>query len=254
MAAPVSVLRYPGGKTRAAPHILPYFPPGLSDLCSPFLGGASLELTLAASGVRVYGSDAFPPLIDFWSHALRDPVELAGEARMWRPLTRTGFYALQAALMDMPTGIARGAAFYALNRASFSGTVLSGGMSPGHPRFDEGALERLAALSCPLLSAELLDYRDALARHPGRFLYLDPPYDNGGRLYGDRGGLHAGFDHEALAEALRERRGWILSYSDSPEIRRLYSGRGFRVKYPKWGYGMSGNRRASAPEILIICE
>jgi len=35
-----SLLRYPGGKTRAVDIITQYFPKGIKVVCSPFLGGA----------------------------------------------------------------------------------------------------------------------------------------------------------------------------------------------------------------------
>ena len=61
-----SLLRYPGGKTRAVKHILPYFPAETRLVLSPFLGGASVELALCDKGIKVYGYDAFQHLITFW--------------------------------------------------------------------------------------------------------------------------------------------------------------------------------------------
>ncbi len=61
-----SPLRYPGGKTRAVKHILPLFPEDMEELCSPFVGGASIELALANKGVNVYAYDIFDPLVCFW--------------------------------------------------------------------------------------------------------------------------------------------------------------------------------------------
>ena len=75
-----SPLRSPGGKTRAVKHILPHFPEDMKELCSPFLGGGSIELALASKGVQVYGYDAFEPLIWFWRTLLERPDALAAEA------------------------------------------------------------------------------------------------------------------------------------------------------------------------------
>ena len=71
-----SILRYPGGKSRAVKVIKKYIPKGINELCSPFLGGASLEISCAADGIKVYGSDAFVPLVDFWIEVLKNPLLL----------------------------------------------------------------------------------------------------------------------------------------------------------------------------------
>lgn len=52
-----SLLRYPGGKTRAVDFITKFFPQRLDRLLSPFFGGGSIELAVAASGTKVYGYD-----------------------------------------------------------------------------------------------------------------------------------------------------------------------------------------------------
>ena len=64
-----SPLRYPGGKSRAVKTIREYIPTETKKLCAPFLGGASVELACAADGIKVYGADAFEPVVNFWKHA-----------------------------------------------------------------------------------------------------------------------------------------------------------------------------------------
>ena len=60
-----SPLRYPGGKTRAASNILQYIPKNTKTICSPFLGGGSLELMCANNGMMVKAYDGFEPLVVF---------------------------------------------------------------------------------------------------------------------------------------------------------------------------------------------
>ena len=50
-----SLLRYPGGKTRGVDFITQFFPQRLDKLLSPFFGGGSIELAVAAKGTKVYG-------------------------------------------------------------------------------------------------------------------------------------------------------------------------------------------------------
>ncbi|MCY4353116.1 MAG: DNA adenine methylase, partial [Gemmatimonadetes bacterium] len=80
------------------------------------------------------------------------------------------------------------------------------------------------------------------------FLYLDPPYYLPQRLYGE-GDDHIGFDHEGLAELLRKRERWILSYNDCPYIRDLY--KEYHISKPKWIYGMCNGDKKSR-EILVL--
>ncbi|MYD24492.1 MAG: DNA adenine methylase [Gemmatimonadetes bacterium] len=243
-----SPLRYPGGKSRAVSQIIHLLPQGLETLASPFVGGASIELAAASRGIRVYCYDAFAPLVDFWQAVLKDASHLALMAAEYHPLKRTEFYALQKRYSDIEGQFERAAAFYALNRASYSGTTLSGGMSPGHPRFTPSALSKLRSFSIDGFSVELADFQESIPAHADDFLYLDPPYANGESLYGERGDLHADFDHAALAHLLRGRDGWVLSYNDCEKVRDLYEGYTFVT--PEWAYGIAN--KADSNEAIIL--
>lgn len=243
-----SPLRYPGGKTRAVNEIRQYLPADLERLCSPFLGGASVELACAAAGMRVYGADAFAPVINFWRQAKEDAVALAARVETYYPLSRARFYQLQKTYAEIADPQEQAVIFFVLNRSSFSGTTLSGGMSPGHTRFTPSAIDRLCKFRAANLFVRCRDYRQTLREHENTFLYLDPPYATGGRLYGRRGDMHGDFNHEELAAALRKRDGWILSYNDSREIRDLYQG--YEQVRPQWTYGMSHNKQSR--ELLIL--
>ncbi len=243
-----SPLRYPGGKSIAAREIYDLLPIGIDRLCSPFVGGGSLELICAQRGINVKAYDVFEPLVNFWRVLLGDASGLARMARKYHPLSRTQFYALQRRYASLKDQRHSAAAFYALNRSSFSGTTLSGGMSPGHPRFTEHGLEWLGKLKIDRLSVECADFKDSIPKHKGDFLYLDPPYANGGKLYGDRGDCHAHFDHVGLAKILRKRDGWLLSYNDCDTVRDLYDG--FTFADIEWAYGMNNSKESN--EVLIL--
>lgn len=246
---PRSPLRYPGGKNRAIKFIYSYIPQNETKLCSPFLGGASIELA-CTTRMQVYGSDIFEPLIAFWRVLLVDSDRLAKRVESYRPLTRTKFYDLQKRYVHLTDGVERAAAFFVLNRSSFSGTTLSGGMSPGHPRFNLAAIERLRTFKAKNLTVECADFQDVIPKHEDDFLYLDPPYMNGQALYGVNGDTHKGFDHNALAELLKKRGRWIMSYNDCNEIRELY--RDYRIVSIEWIYGMSKNKQSS--EVLVLSK
>lgn len=246
---PRSPLRYPGGKNRAIKSIYNYIPDTVTKLCSPFLGGASIELA-CSTRMEVFGSDVFEPLVDFWQELLENPDELVKRVQSYYPLSKTTFYNLQKRYMTLTDKRERAAAFFVLNRSSFSGSTLSGGMSPDHPRFNPSAINRLATFHADNFHVECLDFRDAISRHSDAFLYLDPPYLNRQALYGVNGDTHKGFDHKALAEILHERGNWIMSYNESDEIRRLYHG--YPIFLVEWTYGMSKNKQSS--EVLVFSK
>jgi len=244
---PKSPLRYPGGKNRAIKSIISLIPDNEKKLCSPFLGGASIELACSTRMV-VNGSDILEPLIDFWKSLLENKKELIERVKSYFPLEKDEFYKLQKRFVQIKNPIERGAAFFVLNRSSFSGTTLSGGMSPGHPRFTISSIERLKHFKADNFFVENLDYKDAIEKNNDAFLYLDPPYLNGQALYGVKGNTHKDFDHGELASILQTRGRWIMSYNDCEEIREIY--KEYTIISIGWVYGMSKNKNSS--EILIL--
>ncbi|MBT9148280.1 MAG: Modification methylase DpnIIA [Syntrophomonadaceae bacterium] len=246
---PRSPLRYPGGKNRAIKAIYAYIPPNETKLCSPFLGGASIELACTPK-MQVYGYDVFSPLVDFWQALMDDPNLLADRVEHYYPLSRSNFYNLQKRYVNLENKIERAAAFYVLNRSSFSGTTLSGGMSPGHPRFTESSIERLRSFRADNFNVECADFCEVVPKHKDAFLYLDPPYINGQALYGVKGDTHKSFNHQALADILHKRDRWIMSYNDRNEIRELYKDN--PILSVEWIYGMSKNKQSS--EILVLSK
>ena len=248
VASTKSPLRYPGGKSRAVKKIINLLPPHLDRLCSPFIGGGSIELALAARGVTVHGYDAFAPLVNFWRVLLTDAPNLARRVREYYPMEKTTFYELQKRHTEIKDINESAAAFFALNRCSFSGTTLSGGMSPGHPRFTETGIANLATFMAHNFEVNIADFTQSIPRHRQDFLYLDPPYCIASNLYGARGDHHKNFDHEALARLLYQRGDWLLSYNDCDAVRDLY--RQYKIVSPEWTYGMNASKKSN--EVLIF--
>ncbi len=245
---PKSPLRYPGGKARAVHQILRFIPASESTLVSPFLGGGSIEIAAASLGLTVIGYDAFQPLVDFWVELLKDPETLVNRVERYFPLSRDQFYELQKRSFSDP--LENAAVFYVLNRASFGGITLSGGMSPGHPRFTKSSIDYLRHFRAPHLNVSYGDFHQTIPQHADDFLYLDPPYLIANTLYGKNGNTHRDFDHPGLCALLRKRGKWILSYNDCPELREMYQG--YRILIPQWKYGMSTDK--ASRELLIISD
>ena len=247
-----SLLRYPGGKSRAISQIRRLLPPDVQRVCSPFIGGGSFELDCISRGIEVVGYDRLTPLVSFWQELISDASALATKARKMYPMSSKQFSELQKKCLTTKSRIEQAAIFYVLNRASFSGTTLVGGMSPGHPRFTLTSIERLREFKITGLSVECADFTESIERHGDDFLYLDPPYLINSTIYGARGDSNENFDHAALAQLLKARKsgGWILSYNDTPLIRQLYPENHYMPA--SWAYGMNTTKKSN--EILIISD
>ena len=243
-----SPLRYAGGKSRGKSAISQCIPEGTKTIASPFFGGGSLEIACAQNGIRIRGYDLFGPLVEFWQCIIRDPSKLAELVKQYHPLKKTKFYELQKKQGLLDSKYERAAVYFVLNRASFSGTTFSGGMSPKHPRFTKSVIDRLANFKIKNITVEKKDFSESIQKERNVLLYLDPPYLLEQRLYGNKGNMHKEFNHERLAQMLHKRNKWILSYNNSDKILKLYHG--YKIIYPNWKYGMSNDKNSR--EVLIL--
>ena len=217
---------------------LPHFPEDVKEVCSPFLGGGSIELALAEQGVRVYGYDIFQPLIWFWRTLTGNPEALADEADSLRkphPDYENGRGLLKEDFINIREDLRN------QQHTIHFKTQPSSMLSIAHPfqvrhLVEAGQKKHLTqGLPTPLLrelgSSKNQNYmlpRLILSNQSQytqmHFLYLDPPYLLGKdkeNLYGASGDTHKGFDHLGLSNLLKERDDWILSYNNCPEILKL---------------------------------
>ena len=247
-----SPLRYPGGKSRAVKEITKYFPKA-EEYIFTFTGGASIELfTFQNLSKNIKCYDVFQPLINFWNNLSTHNDEMVEHIQRHYPLPRDAFYSLQKNTKTTADPIQQGAEFYVLNRCSFSGSTLSGGISPNHPRFTEKGIESLRKYKGLGFAVENKSFEESISKTSSEsFIYLDPPYKiKGDNLYGDKGSTHKFFNHLLLRDVLQDKKNWIMSYNDSDEIRNLYSD--YKIISLEWAYGMTKNRKSK--EILIFGE
>ncbi|MFM7457179.1 MAG: DNA adenine methylase [bacterium] len=86
-------------------------------------------------------------------------------------------------------------------------------------------------------------------------IYLDPPYYSAShsRLYGKKGNLHSGFDHQRFSEEMKNcKMKWFISYDNSKFVRELFS---FAKQHPwQLQYGMNNPNKDSCSmgEELIV--
>ena len=114
-----SPLRWMGGKTRAISLIAPFIPSDIKRIVSPFLGGASLEVALACSGIRVAGYDIDQNLVTFWQQILKNPDPIAEMAAAALPATKTKFLRYKSVLRDgAKDPLELASAFFVVNRTA----------------------------------------------------------------------------------------------------------------------------------------
>lgn len=253
---PTSVLRYPGGKTRAIKTLSPFIPSDTRTLVSPFFGGGSFELSLLDSipNLRVKANDGFEPLINFYKQLQNNKEALIVRLYDLLPFTKEMFISAREQLLLTKDDLERAAYYFAINRSSFSGATCSGGYSKeaAEKRFTESSIERCKNLDLSRITFTNLPFHEFLNQNPqtaNQFIYADPPYylEKGSKLYGTNGDMHEGFDHDKLKTLLKDRSQWLLSYNDCPKVREMYSFATFSDA--KWSYGMNKTKESS--EIII---
>jgi DNA adenine methylase len=254
-----SPLRYPGGKTRALAILERYLKhyPGRTQLLSPFLGGGSFELAQAAKGMRVFANDLFVPLYSFWQVLKLDPRGLHAAVQRKLPMTKEAFLEFRTSELNYRDPQEVAAAYFLVNRSSFSGATFCGGFSAeaAEKRCNPSAVDRLLDVDLRNVTLSNQDAIEFLRAHPetqDTVIYADPPYFISSYVYGKDGDLHQAFDHAGFARALLGRTDWILSYNDCPYIRELYAG--CRIYSESWSYGMNNNSKASSELIILPPE
>ncbi len=230
-----SPLRYPGGKSRAIERMKHLLPQEFDEYREPFVGGGSFFIYLKQKNpqLKIWVNDLNPELYYFWVHAQLDSEKLAQEAMRFKRERVDGqglFNELLAVDVKSLSGFERAVRFFVLNRITFSGVVEAGGFSQQAfvARFTESSIERVAGIGRLLEGVRItsLDYRDVLSAGGGEvFTFLDPPYFKAtkSRLYGRNGILHTEFNHDEFAREMKKcRHSWLITYDDSPEIRRNF--------------------------------
>lgn len=250
-----NVLRYPGGKSKAAEKIIANIPTNIKEFREPMVGGGSVSLVVKQlfPNVKIKINDLNYDLICFWKTLRDNPNELIREVREIKKTYKDG-RKLYNELVAKNNGneFERAVRFFVLNRITFSGTVDSGGYSQQafEKRFTDSAIEKLKYASEIIKDFEITygDYEKLLFEDgEDVFIFLDPPYysTTKSKLYGKNGDLHLSFDHKRFAANMKKcQHLWLITYDDCTEIRRLF---GFAYIYPwELQYGMNNYRQGNA--------
>ena len=214
-------LRYPGGKSRACKKIDPYIPDlrNYDEFREPFLGGGSVSLyvTKKYPGVKIWVNDLYEPLVNFWKNVQEDGrgmrlklTEL--KSKYSDPTAAKGLFLSSKDYLsgDGDDDFWRAVSFYVVNKCSFSGLTESSSFSKQASigNFSMRGIDKLEGYSELIKNWEItnLSYEKLLDEQSERsaFVYLDPPYDIKDNIYGKKGNMHKGFDHDLFAQTCNE--------------------------------------------------
>jgi len=255
------LLRYPGGKSRGqwSNHIV-------DTIKSKYRGGVYGELFFGGGGITfkllkqkvvsaILINELDITLARLWNAVIKNPHRLNDQIREIKPSVDL-FLRSKDRVKRM---VGSGMDALIVNRMSHGGRGVKAGPQGGADqkgkykidcRWNVNTLcKRVLTCSQLLNSVEIIggkchaeDYEEDTGHIA--LAYLDPPYwQVGEELY-----LHS-FDeeqHRRLRSFLRNRRNWILSYNNVPEIRKLYAG------YPMKVGSIAGNGGTKKGSELLI--
>jgi len=207
-------LRYPGGKSRACVKMGPYFPDlrDYEEFREPFLGGGSVAIYITKKypNIDIWVNDLYEPLVNFWQQLqmfgidLKDKLVDLKTTNNTPELAKDLFLKAKEQVNDTSlSNVDRAVAFYIVNKCSFSGLTESSSFSAqaSNANFSLRGIEKLPEYSKLIEHWRITNYSyDYLLGSEGNaFVYLDPPYDIKDNLYGRKGSMHKGFDHDKFA-------------------------------------------------------
>ena len=209
-------LRYPGGKSRACTKMDPYFPDlrEYKEFREPFLGGGSvaIHITKKYPHLDIWVNDLYEPLVNFWQQLQMFGLEMKTKLQELKSRypdpssAKELFLESKEYLNDESNNDAlwRAVSFYIINKCSFSGLTESSSFSKqaSDSNFSMRGIEKLPGYSQLISNWKITNYSyDYLMDNEwDTFVYLDPPYDIKDNLYGKKGSMHKGFDHDRFAK------------------------------------------------------
>ena len=267
-------LRYPGGKSRAVVKILQFLPNlnEYKEYREPFIGGGSvaLEVTKRYPHIQVWVNDLYEPLWNFWKELQHNGEELQNmlldikSTFPDRDTARDLFIESKTKINDKEkTDFDRACSFYIVNKCSFSGLTESSSFSPqaSESNFSVAGIERLNEYSKLIENWIITNHSyERLLVHDwdkkGHFVYMDPPYDIKDNLYGKKGGMHKGFDHDKFATDCDEYTSrMLISYNSSQLVKNRFKEwtvKEFAHTYTMRSVGCYNRDQAKRKELVLL--
>ena len=270
MKAYKTPLRYPGGKSRAVQKLFAYLPNRTYDeLREPFLGGGSfaIEWSKRYPDSRVWVSDLYEPLVNFWGQIQSNGMVLRDELVKLKNLhpnpdrAKDLFLFSKEKVNDLErSSLIRAVAFYVVNKCSFSGLTESSSFSKqaSESNFSMRGIDRIPGYSLIIKNWKItnLSYDELLTDDPEVFTYLDPPYDIKDNLYGNKGDMHKRFDHDKFAIDCDQCNGHqLISYNSSQLVKdrfKNWKASEFDLTYTMRSVGQYMQEQQDRKELVLM--
>ncbi len=263
-------LRYPGGKSRACAKMDQYIPDlrDFKEYREPFLGGGSvaIHITKKYPHLNVWVNDLYEPLVNFWKtlqddgHALYKRLQEL-KSRYPDVVSAKGLFLEAKELVndDSVSPLYRACSFYVINKCSFSGLTESSSFSKqaSVSNFSMRGIEKLPGYTEIIQNWKITNgrYQELLTDDKSTFTYLDPPYEIGSNLYGKKGDMHKGFDHDGFATICDRFVGpQLISYNSSQLIKdrfKEYQAGEFDLTYTMRSVGEYMREQKDRKELLL---
>ena len=264
-------LRYPGGKSRALSKLFQFIPDlkDYTEFREPFLGGGSVAIEIGKRypHIDIWVNDLYEPLYNFWKvlqsngQELRD-ILIQLKQRHSDPSSAKQLFLDAKDYLAKPVGnsIDRAVSFYVVNKCSFSGLTENSAFSKqaSESNFSVNGIEKLPEYSLMIKKWKItnLSYEHMLSDEEETYIYLDPPYEIKSNLYGRKGDMHKGFDHDEFATICDKSTSPILiSYNSSQLIRDRFDGwtvAEFAHTYTMRSTGCYNKEQASRKELVLM--
>ena len=264
-------LRYPGGKSRALSKLFQFIPDlkDYTEFREPFLGGGSVAIEIGKRypHIDIWVNDLYEPLYNFWKVLQSDGQKLRDiliqlKQRHSDPGSAKQLFLDAKDYLAKPVGnsIDRAVSFYVVNKCSFSGLTESSAFSKqaSESNFSVNGIEKLPEYSLMIKKWKItnLSYEQMLSDKEGTYIYLDPPYEIKSNLYGRKGDMHKGFNHDEFATICDKSTSPILiSYNSSQLIRDRFDGwtvAEFAHTYTMRSTGCYNKEQASRKELVLM--
>jgi len=264
-------LRYPGGKSRALSKLFQFIPDlkDYTEFREPFLGGGSVAIEIGKRypHIDIWVNDLYEPLYNFWKVLQSDGQKLRDiliqlKQRHSDPGSAKQLFLDAKDYLAKPVGnsIDRAVSFYVVNKCSFSGLTESSAFSKqaSESNFSVNGIEKLPEYSLMIKKWKItnLSYEHMLSDEEETYIYLDPPYEIKSNLYGRKGDMHKGFNHDEFATICDKSTSPILiSYNSSQLIRDRFDGwtaAEFAHTYTMRSTGCYNKEQASRKELVLI--
>ena len=246
-APALPVVKWAGGKRALVPGLRALLPPRWNTYIEPFLGGAAMFLAVC-TGPALLG-DANRDLIEMYKAIRDEPAAVMSELDRLQPhvLDKDYYYLVRAQQAAQLPAAARAARLIYLNKTCYNGLYrvnrrgqfnVPFGRYPAPPGLYQR--DNLLAVSRALSLATLMcaDFEECLAgARAGDFVYLDPPYlplSATANFTKYTVNAFSPAEQQRLANVIHELtdRGCfvLISNSDTPMIRELFSGPRYRIE------------------------